>query len=191
METQKIRYIYEIKNLINGKTYIGQHTLREGRTIKTDFYYGSGALINAAQRKYGLENFEKRIIVQGNFTKEQINRFEKCMIAIQRICGKAEYNISDGGEGWNEGMRKAHWEATHTEEFSKHVSDAMKKAHAEGRASSFKRHDTYGTLGKHWKVPEGSHNGSKNSQFGTHWYTNGEVNIKAKTCPAGFRLGRV
>ena len=187
---ERIRYIYEIKNLVNGKTYIGQHTLREGRTIKTDFYYGSGKLINAAQKKYGLENFEKQIIIQGNFSKEEINRFEKCMIAIQRLCGKAEYNIADGGEGWNEGMRKSHWKATHTEEFSKHVSDARKKAFAEGRVTGWKKHNTYGTKGKHFKKKCGSAVGEKNSQFGTHWYTNGEINIKSKTCPEGFWLGR-
>jgi hypothetical protein len=72
METERIRYIYEIKNKVNGNTYIGQHTLREGRTFETDVYYGSGVLINRAQRKYGLENFEKTIIISGYFSKEQI-----------------------------------------------------------------------------------------------------------------------
>lgn len=38
---------------------------------------------------------------------------------------------------------------------------------------------------------EGCHKGSKNSQFGTHWYTNGEINIKAKECPEGFKPGRI
>jgi hypothetical protein len=101
METERIRYIYEIKNKVNGNTYIGQHTLREGRTFETDVYYGSGVLINRAQRKSGLENFEKTIIISGYFSKEQINRFERCMIACQRICGKAEYNLADGGDGGN------------------------------------------------------------------------------------------
>ena len=99
METERIRYIYEIRNKVNGHTYIGQHTLRKGRTFETDIYYGSGVLINKAQRKYGLENFEKIIIISGSFSKEQINRFERCMIACQKICGKAEYNLAKGGDG--------------------------------------------------------------------------------------------
>ena len=191
METERIRYIYCITNLVNGKTYFGQRTLTEGRTFETDTYRGSGKLLWKAYEKYGKENFKRECIIEGRFSKEQINRFEKCVIAIQRLCGKAEYNIADGGEGWNEGMREAHWKAVHTEEYFKHLSARMKKAHAKGISYTFKRHDTYGTLGKHWNVLEGSHTGSKNSQFGTHWYTNGEVNVKAKTCPVGFRLGRV
>ena len=29
------------------------------------------------------------------------------------------------------------------------------------------------------------------SNFGTHWYTNGAENVKARECPAGFRPGRI
>jgi hypothetical protein len=204
---EKIRYIYEIENLVNGKTYIGQHTLREGRTIKTDLYYGSGKLIKRAQRKYGLENFEKRIIIQGNFSKEEINRFEKCMIACQRLCGKAEYNIADGGEGWNEGMREAHWKATHTKEYLEKLSKSAKRRCLLHPKEISERNKILwktgvfntkknGTTGykfsdeqKH-KLSE-SHKGSKNGSFGTHWYTNGETNIKASECPEGFYLGRI
>lgn len=189
---ERIRYIYEIKNKVNGYTYIGQHTLREGRTFETDIYYGSGVLINKAQRKYGLENFEKTIIISGYFSKEQINRFERCMIACQRICGKAEYNLANGGDGGDTSkfidyakMSKT-WKSTRKEH-----PDLFKNC-------GWKKHDTF--TGKHHseetKRKIGLTNserqkGSKNSQFGTHWFTNGEVSIKAKECPEGFRPGRI
>lgn len=184
METQRIRYIYEIKNLVNGKTYIGQHTLREGRTFETDIYYGSGKLINAAQRKYGLENFEKIIIISGFFTKKQINHFERCMIACQRICGKAEYNLADGGDGGD---------TSKFINYSDEWRDKVRRRTLEGRIEHFGSLDEYklhqkevaqqnlakdpnyyaskGMTGKHFseeskqKMRE-SHLGEKNSQYG-------------------------
>lgn len=186
---ERIRYIYEIKNLVNGKTYIGQHTLREGRTFETDIYYGSGKLINAAQRKYGLENFEKTIVISGFFTKEQINHFERCMIACQRLCGKAEYNLANGGDGGD----LSRFIDYSSETWRKNVSNGMKGHHNNpkfGGATFTGKHHSEETKKKMSEANRGKHKGSKNSQFGTHWYTNGEVNIKAKECPKGFRPGR-
>lgn len=168
METERIRYIYCITNLVNGKTYFGQHTLTEGRTFETDTYRGSGKLLWKAYEKYGKENFRRTCIIQGHFSKDQINRFERCMIACQRICGKAEYNLADGGEGGNT-SRFINYDS---ETFHQHVSEGTKKTYANGRkATGWKRHD--GMKGKHHtdtskqKLSE-SHLGEKNSQYGKH-----------------------
>lgn len=200
METEKIRYIYCITNLVNGKTYFGQRTLAKGRTFETDTYRGSGKLLWRAYEKYGKENFKRSCIIQGRFSKEEIDRFEKCIIRTQRFLGKAEYNIADGGEGWSEGMREAH-KVSMTLEHNKKISESVKKYWANMSLEERSKkvfggiHKTKGTTGfkfsseQRQRMSE-SRKGEKNGSFGKHWFTNGLVNVKCEVCPEGFRPGR-
>ena len=207
MET-RTRYIYRITNLINKKTYIGQHTVREGRTITSDTYWGSGNLIRAARKKYGKENFKKEILVSGEFTKDEINLLEIEYISKERSIGKAEYNISDGGESPFINAEFAKYAASKTD-YSK-VSKSLKDFHKnneefvkeraqkiadikKSKGYSFK---TKGTTGYKFsdeskKMMSELKKGELNGSFGTHWFTNGEINVKAKECPPGFRKGRI
>lgn len=195
-------YIYCITNLVNGKTYFGKHKVKKGRTITSDTYWGSGKIIKAVQKKYGLENFKKEILLEGEFSKEEINRFERCIIACQRICGKAEYNIANGGEGMDSEMAKLcqkksvvseNWlnaMKNRPKEVREKQSLSLKEKYKNGELSQKgKKNNNYGHRG--YKLPEDCHKGEKNSQYGTHWYTDGEKNVKAKECPPGFRPGRI
>lgn len=203
-----MRYIYRITNLVNGKTYVGQHKVREGRTITSDTYWGSGKIITESIKKYGKENFKKEILVSGDFTKEEINRFEICAIFFERLNHHSEYNISDGGEspfsnsefaklcgskGGESSKNSEKWKAiccrSKTELEKEKISEGLRNAYKNGFSQKGEKNGNYGHKG--YKLPNGCHNGSKNSQFGTHWYTNGEVNIKVKECPEGFKPGRV
>lgn len=89
-------YIYMIVNKINGKTYIGQRKFN-GEWYE-DKYMGSGKLIRRAFEKYGKESFEK-FFVQYVLTKEEADKQEIFWISEYRKRGKAEYNITNGGEG--------------------------------------------------------------------------------------------
>ena len=54
---EKKHFIYMTTNLINGKRYIGKHFGYEN-----DSYLGSGTLIQKAIKKYGKDNFERKIL---------------------------------------------------------------------------------------------------------------------------------
>src|SRR5574344_247572 len=67
-------YIYKITNLINGKNYIGQRICPENKIPETDTkYMGSGIKIKNAEKKYGLDNFEKTILIKDIQDKNKIN----------------------------------------------------------------------------------------------------------------------
>ena len=89
--------IYKITNLINGKTYIGQHKYKK----LDDNYMGSGQLLKRAKKKYGIENFKKEILIFNVLKKEHADLLEKTFIASEREKVGAEncYNIADGGGG--------------------------------------------------------------------------------------------
>lgn len=92
---KKIFYIYRITNLVNGKTYIGQHCPKENESF--DRYFGSGILIQKAIKKYGKENFKKEVLYSNIQYRDTADSVEKFAIAKERALGKAEYNIADGG----------------------------------------------------------------------------------------------
>lgn len=131
--------IYKITNLVNGKTYIGQHKYKN----LYDSYMGSGKHLKRAQKKYGIENFEKEIIYSRIQYKETADDMERFAIAKERSIGKAEYNIADGGQGGGIKGTKLSEETKrkiseslkgnkngcgkHSEEHNKKISDALKR----------------------------------------------------------------
>ena len=150
-------YIYRITNLINGKTYIGQHKYKK----LNDSYMGSGVYLAKAKKKYGIENFKKEILVFDIVRKDFIDLLEKEYIKFYRSIGKAEYNITDGGEGnggWNKGIPMSNEQKMKLSKI--HLTEEQKK-----------------NLSKVRK--------------GLHWFNNGEISIMRFECPEGFIPGRI
>ena len=118
-------YIYRIINKLNGKTYIGQHRYKK----LDDNYMGSGKILKAAKAKYGMENFEKEILVFNVSKREHADLLEKTFIAVEREKVGREncYNITDGGNGGNLGG-----------EVNKKISEARKgkPSHNKGKPMS-------------------------------------------------------
>lgn len=86
--------IYKITNLINNKIYIGKHMTND----INDGYMGSGKCIRAAISKYGKENFSKEIIsYHSNY--EEMNIMESTLVNKEFIEQDNNYNLSLGGYG--------------------------------------------------------------------------------------------
>lgn len=60
--SDNIGYIYCIENTVNGKLYIGQHTLYKNGILKSPNYFGSGTVLQRAVAKYGKRSFKRRVL---------------------------------------------------------------------------------------------------------------------------------
>lgn len=90
---QKHFYLYEIKNLINGKIYIGIHATYN----LNDGYMGSGKRIRAAIAKYGISNFKKTILKFCSSLAEVLEAEKE--IVTEDFCHRTDtYNIAVGGK---------------------------------------------------------------------------------------------
>jgi group I intron endonuclease len=85
-------YIYEVTNLVNGKTYIGQHITDN----LEDGYLGSGKALKSAIKKYGRDNFKKEVLVFAN-GPTSLNFLERCMVPLWWAELPTNYNLVEGG----------------------------------------------------------------------------------------------
>lgn len=86
--------LYKIVNNINNKFYIGVHKTKDIH----DEYFGSGHLIKAAIKKYGIENFSKTIL-QIYTNKEDAFRQERLLVTESLVKDDCCYNLKEGGHG--------------------------------------------------------------------------------------------
>lgn len=115
-------FVYITTNKINDKKYIGLHT------NFNDDYLGSGKVFSKALKKYGKENFERKIIYLAK-DREELNLAEDLFIRSRNaIKSDLYYNlISGGGAPTIEGKAKKSesmkgkdnpfYGKTHTKEF--------------------------------------------------------------------------
>jgi len=86
--------IYEVRNKVNGKTYIGKHQTDN----IYDEYLGSGRILKHAINKYGKDCFEK-IVLHVFDNKKDMDDKEAELVTDDEVKNKMIYNLKRGGEG--------------------------------------------------------------------------------------------
>jgi len=188
-------FIYKITNTKNRKYYVGMHSTNN----LNDGYFGGGVRIRNSIRKHGKDVHVMEILEFFSERKFLIAR-EIEIINEDLLKDPLCLNLALGGSGgctpgvtWTSELQKELnkrgykklrylWENDQewAEKTRKNLSNVMKKNIAEGK---FKRCDWNGKKHKSetiQKMKEADRTGIKNSQFGTCWITNGELNRKIK-----------
>lgn len=182
-------------------------------------YMGSGGAakgggFKAAKKKYGLENFKKEILFVFE-TEAEMNEKEAEIVTEELVASGLVYNLCPGGQGGfgylntsdksNIGW-KTNGSATAIERSRKggiKTGDLVKTRWAAGvineawleagRTSFLGKKHSEETKEKMRQKAKLHQEGSKNSQFGTMWITNGIENKKIKKdldIPEGWYKGR-
>lgn len=195
--------IYKITNILNGKTYIGKHQTSN----LNDGYMGSGKLLKRAVKKYGIKNFKKEILFIFK-TEKEMNDKEKELVIIS----ENTYNLCEGGQGGFSFINRTRDHSSHNKKIADNRDYSLTDKSYITQEYRLKKRE----LAKHmWgsgvynyipstkgiryteeqkKKMSKSQTGSKNSQYGSIWITDGKINKKIKkdidTIPEGWYRGR-
>lgn len=130
-------YLYEIKNTLNNKIYVGVHQTKD----INDGYMGSGTVINKAYEKYGKEMFVKTILEYFDNREDMIRR-EKEIVNEDFLSRDDIYNVRRGGTGGFDYINKHGLNINHvprSDEFKKNLSNRMKKDNPSQRPGAKER----------------------------------------------------
>lgn len=130
-------YLYEIKNTVNNKIYVGVHQTKD----INDGYMGSGTVINKAYEKYGKEMFVKTILEYFDNREDMIRR-EKEIVNEEFLSRDDIYNVRRGGTGGFDYINKNGLNINHvprSDEFKKNLSKRMKKDNPSQRPGAKER----------------------------------------------------
>lgn len=102
----KLSGIYKFTNKINNKVYIGQAKNLRNRVRDHLSAFQKNKFPNIyiykSMKKHGLQNFELEILIEGNFSKTELDEMEICYIRLLKSNNSFfGYNMTIGGDGAN------------------------------------------------------------------------------------------
>jgi group I intron endonuclease len=136
-------YIYTIKNLVNGKMYVGQ-TIQANAKMRWYSHCdmvrkGKKSHLYDSMRKHGIEKFLWEIVERAN-TIEELNELEAKWLAHYRILGEVYNNREAGGN------------KLHSTESIEKMKQVHKLRHANNVIGGWKRRDGGPMKGKNHKA---------------------------------------
>ncbi|MCK5612113.1 GIY-YIG nuclease family protein, partial [Candidatus Pacearchaeota archaeon] len=90
--------IYKIKNLINGKIYIGQTKSTTKKRFSQHCEKRNKTVIGLAIKKYGRGSFRVSVLREGVETKTELDALEIAYIASCGSIAPSGYNVEEGGQ---------------------------------------------------------------------------------------------
>lgn len=211
--------IYKITHIPTGKFYIGRHQTKD----LDDGYMGSGSYLKRAQEKHGLAQFEKEYLYIFDSDRSMFE-MEQEVVNEEFCSRSDTYNVQPGGfaGGWQwinksgknlygmngktpnvkkdllRGREKRNRLLKENPEYRKKlgekVSKGIKKYIQENGAIWNGKLHSEESKKKIGLANSKSQSGSKNSQYGTMWITNGIESKKIKKdeqIPDGWNSGRI
>jgi group I intron endonuclease len=157
----KTLLVYLIRNLVNGKLYVGQTSTsiaQRWREHKSNAVRGRKCALHSAIQKYGSASFSVEKL-QECLTKEEMDFVEILYIALFKSRAPAGYNLTEGGD-WvydrtgsklssehKEAIRRGNLGRKHppcTEEYRRkqresHLGHAHSEAHKQHQSEGLKR----------------------------------------------------
>lgn len=121
MEKKKYYFIYQTTNKINGKIYVGKHETYD----LNDGYLGSGKHLNHAIEKYGVENFERKILFFCE-SHDELNAKEAEIVNENFVAREDTYNLKVGGDGGWDFINDPNKSGYDSEKRSKQIRNAYK-----------------------------------------------------------------
>lgn len=114
-------FLYKITNLVNNKIYVGVHS-----GDPNDNYLGSGLHIKRAIKKYGITNFNRKILIECETEKEAYD-IESILVDDNFIKRIDTYNLKTGGRGgWSCAVKYGDDNVMRRSEVARKVSDSIK-----------------------------------------------------------------